>query len=377
MKNIVIFGSTGTIGKNALEVIRRQKEKFNVLCIACKKNKKLFSRQIEEFKPEYAYIEEKDEDFIKKYKNVKFFYGDEGLIEIANLKETDLFIFAIPGIRTLPAFIECIKNRKNIALATKEILVSGGEIIEELKKTYKFEILPVDSEHNAIYQILKLENKDIKKIYLTASGGPFYGKKKKNVRVKEALLHPVWKMGKKITIDSATMMNKAFEIIEAHYLFSLKEEQIDVVIHPEAIIHGMVEFIDGTLKCVAFYPDMKFPLNFVLNYPERVDSGLKEIDFGKINQLNFKKVNKNSKWLIFAKEAIRKKGSYPVVLNGANEKVVEFFLEGKIKFTDIIKIIERVLERHNFKEKLKIDEIFYYHNWARNEVEKFLGGKSC
>jgi len=377
MKNIVILGSTGTIGQNALEVIRRQKEKFNVLCIACKKNKKLLSKQIEEFKPKYAYIEEKDEEFIRKYRNVKFFYGDEGLIEIANLKEVDLFIFAIPGIKTLPAFIECIKNKKRVALATKEILVSGGEIIEELKKTYNFEILPVDSEHNAIYQIIKLENKNIKKIYLTASGGPFYRKKKKNVKIEEALSHPVWKMGKKITIDSATMMNKTFEIIEAHYLFSLKEEEIDVVIHPEAIIHGMVEFIDGTLKCVAFYPDMKFPLNFVLNYPERVNLGLKKIEFSKINQLNFKKVNKNSKWLTFAKEAIRKKGSYPVVLNGANEKVVELFLEGKIKFTDIIKLVEKVIERHNFKEKLKIDDIFYYHNWAKNEVEKLIGGKVC
>ncbi|HOM27624.1 MAG TPA: 1-deoxy-D-xylulose-5-phosphate reductoisomerase, partial [bacterium] len=264
MKNIVIFGSTGTIGQNTLELIRRQKEKFNILCIACKKNKKLFSKQIEEFRPKYAYIEEKDEDFMRKYKNVKFFYGEEGLIEISNLKEGDLFIFAIPGIKTLPAFIECIKNKKKVALATKEILVSGGEIIQDLKKVYNFEILPVDSEHNAIFQILKYENKGIKKIYLTASGGPFYGKKKKNVKVKEALNHPVWKMGKKITIDSATMMNKTFEIIEAHYLFSLREEQIDVVIHPEAIIHGMVEFIDGTLKLVGFIPDMKFPINYVL-----------------------------------------------------------------------------------------------------------------
>ncbi len=375
MKNVVILGSTGTIGQNTLEVIRRQKGKFNVLCIACKKNKELFSKQIEEFKPKYAYIEEKDEDFINKYKNVKFFYGEDGLIEIANLKEGDIYLFSIPGIKTLPSFIECIKNKKIIALATKEILVSGGEIIEKLKKKYRFEILPVDSEHNAIFQILKYENKNVKKIYLTASGGPLYKKKKRNVRIEDALAHPVWKMGKKITIDSATMMNKAFEIIEAHYLFSLKESQIDVLIHPEAIIHGMVEFIDGTFKCVGFFPDMKFPINYVLNYPDRTDIGLKEIDFGNIKKLSFNKVRKNSKWIILAREAIREKGSYPVVLNGANEMAVEYFLNGKIKFWDIINIIEEVLERHEYKSRLTIEDIFYLHNWARNEVGKIIGEK--
>ncbi|MCM8818011.1 MAG: 1-deoxy-D-xylulose-5-phosphate reductoisomerase [Candidatus Omnitrophica bacterium] len=374
MRNIIILGSTGTIGENTLEIVRRQKEKFNVLCLACKKNKKLLIKQIEEFKPKYAYIEEKDEKLQRRYKNVKFFFGEEGLIEIANLKEGDFYIFAIPGIKTLPAFIECIKNKKNIALATKEILVSGGEIIEDLKRSYCFEILPIDSEHNAIFQILKYENKDAKKIYLTASGGPLYRKRKKNVNIKEALNHPVWKMGKKITIDSATMMNKAFEIIEAHYLFSLNENQIDVIIHPEAIIHGIVEFIDGTLKFVGFIPDMKFPINYVLNYPERVNSGLKNIDFRKIKKLNFKKVNENEKWLNFAKEAIRKKGSYPVVLNGANERTVEYFLEGKIKFQDIIKYIEKVVEVHQYKEKLNIKDVFYYHNWARRQIEKIIGG---
>ncbi|MCS7181129.1 MAG: 1-deoxy-D-xylulose-5-phosphate reductoisomerase, partial [bacterium] len=297
MKNVVILGSTGSIGKSTLEVIRRQKDKFNVLCLACRKNLKLLSKQIEEFNPKYVYIEERNDNFIRKYKNIKFFFGDEGLIEIANLKESEFFIFAIPGIKTLKVFIECIKNGKRIGLASKEILVSGGEIIEDLKKKYSFEILPIDSEHNAIFQILQYENKNVKKIYLTASGGPFYGKKKKNIKVEEALSHPIWKMGKKITIDSATMMNKAFEIIEAHYLFSLNEDQIDAIIHPEAIIHGIVEFTDGTIKCVGFFPDMKIPINYVLNYPERIDISLKRVNFGEISKLNFKKVKKNSKWI--------------------------------------------------------------------------------
>lgn len=372
MKNVVILGSTGTIGQNTLEVIRRQRKKFNVLCLACKKNKNLLSKQIEEFKPGYVYMEEKDDDFIRKFKKIKFFYGEDGLIEICNLKEGDIFVFAIPGIKTLPAFIECIKNKKTIALATKEILVSGGEIIDDLKRQYKFEILPIDSEHNAIFQILKNENKNIKKIYLTASGGPLYKKKKRTLNLKEALYHPVWKMGKKITIDSATMMNKAFEIIEAHYLFSLNEKQIDVVIHPEAIIHGMVEFIDGTIKSVIFPPDMKFPINYVLNYPERVDINLNKIDFGKIRNLTFKKINKKSKWFNLAKEAIIKKGSYPVVLNGANEMAVEFFLKKRIKFYNIIMMIEKVIEKHPYKSKLNIEDVFYYHNWARKEVERMI-----
>jgi 1-deoxy-D-xylulose-5-phosphate reductoisomerase len=376
MKNIVILGSTGTIGVNTLEVIRRQRNKFNVLCLSCKKNKILLSKQIEEFKPKYVYIEEKDEDFERKYKNIKFFYGEEGLCEIANLKEGDIYIFAIPGISTLKAFIECIKNKKIIGLASKEILVSGGEIINALKKDYDFKILPVDSEHNAIFQILEYENKGVKKIYLTASGGPLYKKRKKNLNLKEALSHPVWKMGNKITIDSATMMNKCFEIIEAHYLFSLNEEQIDVIIHPEAIIHGMVEFIDGTIKLVGFFPDMKIPINYVLNYPERVDINLEEIDFKKVRKLNFEKVE-DTKWLKLAKESIKKKGSYPVVLNGANERVVEYFLENRIKFNKIIDVIEIVLENHKYKRNLKIEDIFYYHNWARKEVEKIIEGGKC
>jgi 1-deoxy-D-xylulose-5-phosphate reductoisomerase len=374
MKNVVIFGSTGTIGENTLEVIRRQRHKFNVLCLSCKKNKILLSKQIEEFKPKYVYIEEKDEDFERKYKNIKFFYGEEGLFEIANLKEGDIYIFAIPGICTLKPFIECIKNKKIIGLATKEILVSAGEIINSLKKDYDFKILPVDSEHNAIFQILEYENKGIKKIYLTASGGPLYRKKKKTLELKEALSHPVWKMGNKITIDSATMLNKTFEIIEAHYLFSLNEEQIDVLIHPEAVIHGMVEFVDGTIKFVGFYPDMKIPINYVLNYPERVDINLKEIDFKEVKKLNFEKVE-DTKWLKLAKESIKKKGSYPVVLNGANERVVEYFLENRIKFNKIIDVIEKVLESHKFKSDLKIEDIFYYHNWARREVEKIIEGE--
>ncbi|MCM8785277.1 MAG: 1-deoxy-D-xylulose-5-phosphate reductoisomerase [Candidatus Omnitrophica bacterium] len=375
MKNVIIYGSTGTIGQNALEVISRQKEKFNVLCLACKKNKKLLVKQIEEFKPKYAYLEEKDENLERKYKKIKFFFGEQGLIEIANLKEGDFYIFAIPGIKTLPAFIECIKNKKKVALATKEILVAGGEIIEKMRKDYYFEILPIDSEHNAIFQIIKYENKNLRKIYLTTSGGPLYRKRKKNINIKEALTHPVWKMGKKITVDSATMMNKAFEIIEAHYLFSLNENQIDVVIHPEAIIHGIVEFIDGTSKFVGFIPDMKSPINYVLNYPERVNSGLKYIDFGKIKRLNFETVNQNAKWLNFAKEAIRRKGSHPVVLNGANERAVEYFLEEKIKFQDILKYVEKVVQSHQYKEKLNIEDIFYYHNWARNQIEKIVGGQ--
>ncbi|MCD6408475.1 1-deoxy-D-xylulose-5-phosphate reductoisomerase [bacterium] len=378
MKNILILGSTGTIGRNTLEVIRSQKDRFNVFGLACKKNKKLLSAQIEEFKPSYVYIEKRDILFEKKFKNVKFFYGEEGIVEISTLKEVDFIIFAIPGIKTLKAFIEAIKEEKTIGLATKEIMVVAGEIIKKLKKKYRSEILPVDSEHNAIFQLIEREKKkEVKKIYLTASGGPFWGKKVKNVKIKEVLNHPVWKMGKKVTVDSATMMNKCFEIIEAHYFFSLPYEKIGVVIHPEAIIHGFVEFIDGTMKGIFHFPDMKYPINYVLNYPERVEIDFRNINFSEIRKLTFTLPDENSPWLVLARKSLEEKGSYPVVLNGANEEAVNLFLKNKIKFNQIIKIVEKVISLHKLKKEVSLEEIYEIDKWAKEEVRKIVEEKKC
>ncbi len=357
MKKIAVLGSTGTIGVNTLEVIRRQKEKFKVIALACKKNKKVLRRQIEEFKPEFVYIEEKDVPFEQEFKNVKFFHKEQ-LTKISEV-DADIFVFAIPGIESLKTFVECVKKGKTIALATKEILVVGGFLVKSLVRKYKSKILPVDSEHNAIFQIIEKEKKKhIKKIYITASGGPFYEKKIKNPKVKEVLSHPVWKMGKKITVDSATMMNKCFEIIEAHYLFSLPFEKIGVLIHPEAIVHGLVEFVDGTIKAVMYKPDMKIPISYVLNYPERKESSFDFLNIENMKNLTFKVPSKNEKFIKFAKKAIELKGSYPVVLNAANELAVSLFLKGKIKFNEIIKIVEEIVENHNFKKNVNIQDIY-------------------
>ena len=378
MKNVLILGSTGTIGRNTLEVIRSQKDRFNVVGLACKKNKKLLSAQIEEFKPSYVYMEKRDVDFERKFKNVKFFHGEDGIVELSTLKEVDFIIFAIPGIKTLKAFIEAVKHGKTIGLATKEIMVVAGEIIRKLKRKYHSEILPVDSEHNAIFQLIEKEKrKEVKKIYLTASGGPFWGKKVRDVKIKEVLNHPVWKMGKKVTVDSATMMNKCFEIIEAHYFFSLPYEKIEVVIHPEAIIHGFVEFIDGTMKGIFHFPDMKYPINYVLNYPERVEIDFRNINFSEIKKLTFTLPDENSPWLVLARKSLEEKGSYPVVLNGANEEAVNLFLKNKIKFNQIIKIVEKVISLHKPKKEVSLEEIYEIDKWAKEKVRKIVEEKRC
>lgn len=357
MKKIAVLGSTGTIGVNTLEVVRRQRGKFKVVALACKKNKKVLRWQIEEFKPQFVYVEKKDVSFEQEFKNVKFFH-EEQLIKISEV-DADIFVFAIPGIESLKTFVECVKKGKTIALATKEILVVGGFLVKKLIRKYKSKILPVDSEHNAIFQIIKGEKKkDIKKIYLTASGGPFYGKKTKNPKVKEVLSHPVWKMGKKITVDSATMMNKCFEIIEAHYLFSLPFEKIGVLIHPEAIVHGLVEFVDGTTKAVMYKPDMKIPISYVLNYPERKGTSFDFLDIENMRNFTFKVPSENEKFIKFAKKAIEIKGSYPVVLNAANELAVGLFLKNKIKFNEIIKIVEKIVKNHRIERNIDIQDIY-------------------
>ncbi len=357
VKKVVIFGSTGTIGINTLEVIKRQKNKFKVVALACKENKKILSQQIEQFLPEFVYIEERDTSFERKFKNIKFFYKGE-LSEISKV-DSDIFIFAIPGIDSLDAFVECLKRRKKIGLATKEILVVAGSIIKNLLKKYKSEILPIDSEHNAIFQIIEKENKkDIKKIYLTASGGPFYKTKIKSPSLKQVLSHPIWKMGKKITIDSATMMNKCFEIIEAHHLFSLPFEKIGVLFHPEAIVHGLVEFIDGTIKAIMYKPDMKIPINYVLNYPEREGESLEILPLDKMKKLTFRAPSGKEKFIKFAKESIKINGSYPVVLNAANEVSVRYFLENKIKFQDILGTIEKIIKKQKIQKNITINDIY-------------------
>ena len=377
MKKIVILGSTGTIGQNTLEVVRQNRKRFKVLGLACQSSKELLASQIEEFSPEYVYIEERDASFEKRFRGVRFLDGDKGLEDIATLKEADVIVCAIPGIKALKAVIAAIKKKKTIGLATKEVLVVAGDIIKKLARSYGTRILPVDSEHNALFQALSgVKKRDIAKVYLTASGGPFYGMKgKEDVSIEDVLAHPVWKMGKKITVDSATMMNKAFEVIEAHHLFGLPSEKIDVLVHPEAVVHGMVELIDGTIKGIFSVPDMKFPISFVLNYPERVPSCWSYVDFGKMGILHFYPVDRRELWFSLALEAIEKKGSFPVVLNGANEEAVSLFLKGDIRFGDILPLVKRVVDSHTYRKNISLDDIFQIDRWAKEKTKELTGDK--
>lgn len=378
MKNIVILGSTGTIGQNTLEVVRKSGGRFRVLGLACRENKTLLAGQIREFRPAYVYFEKSDPAFERKFPRVQFLCGEKGLEKIASLKKADIVICAIPGISTLKAVCSAIRGKKVIGLATKEILVVAGHIIDRLKRKYGALILPVDSEHNAVFQALEgVKREDIKRIYLTASGGPFGGRPAgKNVALKDVLQHPVWKMGRKITVDSATMMNKAFEIIEAHYLFGLPAEKIDVLIHPEALIHGLVELNDGTIKGVFSSPDMKFPINHVMDYPSRKKTPWQFIDFSKMQKLTLSSADRNSAWFSLAVAAIERKGSLPVVLNAANEEAVNLFLHGKIKFNSIIDIVQKIVRSHRIKKQVSLEDIFEIDRWAKTKVKELTKDKA-
>lgn len=375
MKKVVILGSTGTIGLNTLEVIRQGIEKFRVIGLACQASRDILAFQIDEFHPSYVCTEEQDTAFESAYTGTKFLYGEQGLEEMAVLKEADIIVFAIPGIKTLKALISAIKAKKTIGLATKEVLVVAGDIIMPLADREKAGILPIDSEHNAIFQALEgLPRQDVAKVYLTASGGPFYGTRiREDVSPEDVLAHPVWKMGKKITVDSATMMNKAFEVIEAHHLFNLPADKIDVLIHPEALVHGMAELTDGTIKGIFSVPDMKFPISFVLNYPDRNNSCWDRIDFGHTGPLHFVPVKKDALWFSLARQAIEKKGSFPVVLNGANEEAVDLFLAKRIRFMEILPLVQKVVESHNYKKDISLDDIVYFHNWAKHKTTELIG----
>jgi len=350
-KKIFILGSTGSIGLNTLDVIRKFPDNFSVEALTAKSNIELLEEQILEFSPRIVVVRnEKAAEEIQKRLPNKFdlFIGDDGLIEATRVGDYDILLSALVGFAGLKPTIEGIKRGKRIALANKETLVVAGEIITELCNKYNAELLPVDSEHSAIFQcIVGEKSKEINKLILTASGGPFFGKTKNelsNVTVEEALKHPNWNMGSKITIDSATMMNKGLEIIEAHWLFNLKKEKIDVLIHPQSIIHSMVEFIDGSIKAQLSLPDMRLPIQYALTYPERLEASFTNTNLAALKELTFFNPDFDKfTCLKLAFDVMEKGGTAPCILNAANEVAVEKFLNGEIKFTDIPKLIEKAL----------------------------------
>lgn len=366
MKKILILGSTGSIGVNTLNVIRQFPEKFEITALTVNTRIDLLEPQIYEFKPPVVVVkDEKLADELRKRLTVKceILSGTEGLISAAASLDYDILLGAMVGFAGFAPTLEAIKRGKRIALANKETLVVGGELVTELSKKHNSEIIPVDSEHSAIYQCLVGEDiNSVKKVILTASGGPFLHLRKeelKNVTVQDALNHPTWKMGNKITIDSASMMNKGLEVIEAHWLFGLPKDKIEVVIHPQSIVHSMVEFVDGSIKAQMGLPDMKLPIQYALGYPERLISNHQKTSLPKIQTLNFFEPDlEKYECLKLAYEVMENGGTTPCVLNAANEVAVDRFLKGQIKFSYIPFLISKALENIDNHKSPDIQTIF-------------------
>lgn len=366
MKKIVLLGSTGSIGTQTLEVVSSYPEKLSVVALAAGSNVEKMEQQIRQYRPSYAvmWTEEAARELRVRVADtdVKVLAGMEGLIEISSLPEAEVVVTAIVGMIGIRPTIAAIKAGKDIALANKETLVTAGHIIMPLAKEYGVKILPVDSEHSAIFQSLNGEPKDkISKILLTASGGPFRGwtrEQMKNVQVEDALKHPNWAMGRKITIDSATMVNKGLEVMEAGWLFGVTADKIKVVVQPQSIIHSMVEYVDGAVMAQLGVPDMKLPIQYALFYPDRLPMHDNKVDFFALREITFEEPDPEVfVGLKLAYEAFRIGGSMPTVFNAANEKAVSLFLNRKIGFLDIPRLIEESMKQHSVISYPTVEQI--------------------
>lgn len=395
MKKISILGSTGSIGRQALDIINS--DEIDVVALACGRNIELLSEQIERFKPNIVSVEREEDAkaLSTKYSNLEVLWGKEGINAVAE-SDADLLLNGIMGMVGLEPTYKAILSGKDIALANKETLVAGGKIIMEAARDKGIEILPVDSEHSAIYQCLNTYRNPntsenvIRRIILTASGGPFRGysiEELRNVTLQDALNHPNWSMGKKITVDSATMMNKGLEVIEAKWLFDVDFNKIDVHVHPQSIIHSAVEFIDGSIIAQMGMPDMRVPISYAINYGERkniisassngsedkLDNNMKFTDLFEIGNLTFEKPDMSTfKCLAFAYAALEEGKSYPAVLNSANEALVDLFLNEKIQFIDIQNNLESFLEKHQPVELQSIDEIKEMDREVKEKIRRGL-----
>lgn len=380
MKSISILGSTGSIGGQTLEVIEKLGKEYNIVALAAGSDYLKLAEQIRRFKPELAVLKDKNAaaKLAAEIRNEKCQVdaGSGGLLKAASWPSADIIVLAQSGAGGFETLITALKNKKVVALSNKESLVIGGEALERMGLLDRKRIYPLDSEHSAIWQCIgSLSGKGVEKIYLTASGGPFFGwtrEKMKNVNPEMALKHPNWKMGKKITIDSATLMNKGLEVIEARWLFDLPLDKIDVVIHPQSIIHSMVEFVDGSIIAQLGEPQMHLPIHHALTYPERIKGSYKRFNpIGR--ELNFLAPDyENFPCLGLAYSAGRSGGSMPAVLNAANEEAVDYFLEGKIGFTEIPVLIEETMKSHSIVQHPGVSDIIEADLWARQEVGRLI-----
>lgn len=380
-KNISILGSTGSIGRNTLEIIEKFPENFQVWGLAAYKNINLLEKQIKKFKPRMVSISDplladQLKERCQGY-DVEILSGQTGAVHVATIPEVDLVVSAMVGAAGLIPTFAAISHGKDIALANKETLVTAGEIITHEARRKDVRIVPIDSEHSAILQAMQGHNPStVKSLILTASGGPFKNhslSELQNVTVEEALQHPTWHMGQKITIDSATLMNKGLEVIEARWLFNIPLSKIKIVIHPQSIVHSMVEYIDGSIIAQLGIPDMKIPISYALTYPDRLPLNLPSLELTKLGNLSFQEPDFDRfPCLRYAYQAGEEGGSMPIVVNASNEVAVEFFLKKRIRFMDIHMTIEKVMAQHSPRKVSAIEEVLEIDQWARREAEKVI-----
>ncbi len=382
MKKISILGSTGSIGTQALDVIAHNQDKFKVTALSCAKSLPLLCRQIEEFTPEAVAVKDETDakEIADKYKDLEVFWGAEGLKTIASMESCDMVLNSLMGMKGLEPTMAAIESGKDIAFANKETLVAGGQLVMDAVKKHGVAMLPVDSEHSAIFQSLQgNQDNEIRRILLTASGGPFRGyslEQLEQVSLEQALNHPNWSMGSKITIDSATMMNKGLEVIEARWLFDVPLEKIQVVVHPQSILHSAVEYMDSSVIGQMGNPDMRIPIAYAFSYPERMDLSdvTQPLDLFSLKEgMSFYPADRSVfKTIDLAYEACREGGSCPVVLNGANEVLVDLFLHGKIRFIDIQNFLIQMMESHQTKRNLDLETILEEDMRGREDVRKLV-----
>ncbi len=388
MKSISILGSTGSIGVNTLKVVEHLQDEFRVIALGAGRNVEVLAKQVKQFQPELVAVRDEiaaeellHQLTISKSKIPKIEIGEPGLIAVATHREAETVVSATVGAVGFVPTLRAIEAGKRIALANKETLVMAGELMTTAAEKNKAEILPVDSEHNALHQCLRGESpKEVKRLILTASGGPFRTKSKaeiENATIEEALNHPNWKMGAKISIDSATLMNKGLEVIEAHWLFGFSADEISVLVHPQSVIHSMIEMVDGSIIAQLGVTDMKHAIQYALTYPTRKENCLEPLDFTKVTNLNFESPDlEKFPCLALAYRALRAGGTLPAVLNAANETSVQAFLDGKIRLSEIAKINETVMDAHQIQPANSLETVLSADNWARESARKMLEAKS-
>ncbi len=385
MENIAILGSTGSIGQSSLEVIDKLNNRFRVVGLAAGRNTQMLEKQIEKFKPKIVSLKKKEEaeEFRRKFKDrsLHVTFSEKGAEEVAEFEENDIVVSAITGIDGLRPTLAALETGKKIALANKESMVAAGSLIQNLVEKSGAQIIPVDSEHSGIFQCLAKERVDnVKRVILTASGGPFFrssSQEMEEITLDDALNHPRWKMGKKVTIDSATLVNKGLELIEAHWLFNIEPAKLEVLIHPQSIVHSLVEMNDGSVLAQLSPTDMKVPIQYALTYPEREASSVPSLDLSQIKSLEFFEPDVEKFPLLkLARQALEEGASFPIVLNAANEIAVSAFLQTEIGFLDIAEIVSKAVENHPQREVQNLEDIFSVDRETRQMTRNLIERRS-